>query len=86
MSPELVELALRKQRLQLRSAEGREALVGHARAFAPVFSGIDRIAERVKAHHDAGADHVCLQVVSGAMGGDMDTVRQSYRDLAAALL
>jgi hypothetical protein len=39
MSPELVELALRKQRLQLRSAEEREALVEHARAFAPVFSG-----------------------------------------------
>ncbi|MDD3326257.1 MAG: YqjK-like family protein [Zoogloea sp.] len=48
MSPELVELALRKQRLQIRSAEQREALVAHARAFAPVLGGIDRIADSVR--------------------------------------
>jgi len=42
-----------------------------------------QIAERVKAHHAAGADHVCLQVVSD---GDMDRTRQTYRELAAALL
>ncbi|MCK6387202.1 MAG: YqjK-like family protein [Zoogloea sp.] len=48
MSPELVALALRKQRLQIRSAEQREALVGHARAFAPVLGGIDRIADSVR--------------------------------------
>jgi hypothetical protein len=35
MSPELVELALRKQRLQIRSAE--RAACHHAQAFAPVF-------------------------------------------------
>ncbi len=44
------------------------------------------MAERVKAHHDAGADHVCVQVVSGAMGGDLDTLRLQYRALAQALL
>ncbi|MCB2076210.1 MAG: TIGR03620 family F420-dependent LLM class oxidoreductase [Novosphingobium sp.] len=50
------------------------------------WGGIDRIAERVKAHHDAGADHVCLQVIQGASGGDMNVARQAYRDLAEALL
>jgi probable F420-dependent oxidoreductase len=28
-----------------------------------VAGGVDRVAERVREHHDAGADHVCLQVV-----------------------
>ena len=58
------------------------------RLFDALFAwgGIDRIADRVQAHHDAGADHVCLQVISGAMGGDLDIVRQSYRDLAVALI
>jgi len=42
-----------------------------------------KIAERVKAHHDAGADHVCLQVVSG---GDFEKTRRDYRELAAAVL
>lgn len=45
----------------------------------------DAMAERVKAHHDAGADHVCIQIVSGAMGGDMDALRPQYRALADAL-
>ena len=45
-----------------------------------------QIAERVHAHHAAGADHVCLQVVSGTPGGDMGAVRQAYRELAAALV
>jgi len=44
---------------------------------------IDAIKRRVEAHHDAGADHVCLQVL------DVDPrtapVRQ-WRELAAALL
>jgi len=43
----------------------------------------EKIAERVKAHHDAGADHVCLQVVSG---GDFAKTRADYRELAAAVL
>lgn len=42
-----------------------------------------QIAERVKAHHDAGADHVCLQVVSG---GDFERTRQAYRELAVAVV
>jgi len=44
---------------------------------------IDAIVRRVKAHHDAGADHVCLQVL------DADAralpLRQ-WRELAPALL
>ncbi len=43
------------------------------------------IAERVKAHHDAGADHVCLQVATGA-GLDIGPARAVWRELAAALL
>jgi len=43
------------------------------------------MADRVKAHHDAGADHVCIQIVSGAMGGDMDALRPQYRALAEAI-
>jgi probable F420-dependent oxidoreductase len=41
------------------------------------------IAERVKAHHDAGADHVCLQVISD---GRESFPRAVYRELAPALL
>lgn len=48
MNPKLVELALRKQRLQIRSAEQRDALVHHAQAFAPVLHGIDRISDGVR--------------------------------------
>ena len=44
------------------------------------------IVERVKAHRDAGADHVCLQVVRGASGGDMAGLRAAGRQLAEALL
>ncbi|MDG2003232.1 MAG: TIGR03620 family F420-dependent LLM class oxidoreductase [Novosphingobium sp.] len=46
----------------------------------------DAMAARVKAHHDAGADHVCVQVISGAMGGEIEKVRGHYRELAEALL
>ncbi|MFA7587424.1 MAG: LLM class F420-dependent oxidoreductase [Novosphingobium sp.] len=42
------------------------------------------IAKRVQAHHDAGADHVCIQVVTG--GGGLAAVRPQWRELAAALL
>ncbi|HEY7632731.1 MAG TPA: LLM class F420-dependent oxidoreductase [Thermoleophilaceae bacterium] len=41
------------------------------------------IAERVRAHHDAGADHVCVQVV-GVTGGEPP--REAWRRLAPALL
>jgi probable F420-dependent oxidoreductase len=41
------------------------------------------IAERVRAHHDAGADHVCLQVVTS---GRESFPLAEYRELAPALL
>jgi probable F420-dependent oxidoreductase len=42
------------------------------------------IAERIKAHHDAGADHVCIQVISGAVGSgsDPEAVRRVWCALA----
>jgi probable F420-dependent oxidoreductase len=42
----------------------------------------DSIAARVKAHHDAGADHVCVQ----ALGPDIDDVMGQLRALAPVLL
>ena len=47
MSPELVELALRKQRLQIRCAEQRTELVRHAEAFTPLMRGVDRVMDGV---------------------------------------
>lgn len=44
----------------------------------------ERIAERVQAHYDAGADHVCVQLIRGATGGDMTGLRAACRELAAA--
>jgi len=41
------------------------------------------IAERVRAHHDAGADHVCVQVVTS---GRESFPLAEYRELAPALL
>ena len=38
MSPQQVELALKKQRLQLKSAALRSEFAGHAMAFAPLFA------------------------------------------------
>lgn len=43
----------------------------------------DAIRARVQAHHDAGADHVCVQVLPG---NDIDRGMRDYRTLAAALL
>ena len=48
MSPELVELALHKQRLQIRSADQRAALIHHAQGFAPVFRGVDKVVDGVR--------------------------------------
>lgn len=48
--------------------------------------GPQEAAARVKAHLDAGADHVCLQVIAGAQGAGFDVLRPLWRDLAAALL
>lgn len=46
----------------------------------------EKIAERVQAHLDAGADHVCLQLIRGARGGPIDGLRAACRELAGALL
>ncbi len=45
----------------------------------------DKIAERVHAHLAAGADHVCLQAITGA-GVDVAAALPAWRALAAALL
>jgi probable F420-dependent oxidoreductase len=42
----------------------------------------DAIAARVREHLDAGADHVCVQFVSG---DDTDVCMPAYRELAAAM-
>ena len=42
----------------------------------------EQIAARVKAHHDAGADHVCVQVLRK----DRELPLQEWADLAAVLL
>jgi probable F420-dependent oxidoreductase len=42
---------------------------------------VDAIAARIEEHHAAGADHVCLQVVSDAEGFPL----REYRELAAGL-
>ena len=49
------------------------------------WGGIDTIAKRVNEHFAAGADHVCLQVITGA-GVNVGAARQAWRDLAAALI
>lgn len=46
------------------------------------WGGMDAVVARVNEHHQAGADHVCLQVVTPE-GHDP---RESFRALAAALL
>lgn len=47
---------------------------------------VERVAGRVRAHLDAGADHVCVQVIAGARGGDFAMLRPQWRRLAEALL
>lgn len=42
---------------------------------------MDTVLARVQAHHDAGADHVCLQVVDGGTA----VPDQAWRDIASAL-
>lgn len=43
----------------------------------------EQIGDRLKAHLDAGADHVAVQVISGPPGtNDRSELRQSLRDLA----
>jgi probable F420-dependent oxidoreductase len=44
------------------------------------------IGARVKAHHDAGADHVCLQVITGSFEAlDFAREREAWRELASLL-
>jgi alkanesulfonate monooxygenase SsuD/methylene tetrahydromethanopterin reductase-like flavin-dependent oxidoreductase (luciferase family) len=43
----------------------------------------DAIAARVREHHDAGADHVCVQVLPF---DDIDRLMGDYRKLAEVLL
>jgi probable F420-dependent oxidoreductase len=43
---------------------------------------LDVIAERVRAHHDAGADHVCVQVLEPAI---TDLPIAGWRELAQLL-
>jgi probable F420-dependent oxidoreductase len=43
-----------------------------------------KIAERVAAHHAAGADHVCIQVLTETHG-DLDAAMAGWRQLAPAL-
>jgi probable F420-dependent oxidoreductase len=58
---------------------GSDALVDALVAWG----GVDAVAERVAAHHEAGADHVCVQVLDG----DVTALPlEQWRDLAPALL
>lgn len=47
------------------------------------WGSIDAVVARVKAHHDAGADHVCLQVLRPS---PVELPRDEWREIAAALL
>jgi probable F420-dependent oxidoreductase len=46
----------------------------------------EAIRQRVQAHFDAGADHVCLQVVSGPMRANLEPALAVWRALAPVLL
>ena len=47
---------------------------------------VEEAADRVRAHLDAGADHVCVQILAGPRGGDFATLRPQWKRLAEALL
>ncbi|HJW21393.1 MAG TPA: hypothetical protein VJ506_03080, partial [Candidatus Limnocylindrales bacterium] len=61
------------------AGEGSEALVDAVIAIGDV----DAIVRRVRAHLEAGADHVCLQLREER---STDPALLAYRELAAALL
>ena len=44
--------------------------------------GVDAAVDRVRAHFDAGASHVCVQVLGASM---TDVPESGWRDLAAGL-
>lgn len=58
---------------------GSDALVDAIVAWG----GVEAAAERVKAHHDAGADHVCVQVLPADPSGSSVG---GWRELTAALV
>jgi probable F420-dependent oxidoreductase len=58
---------------------GSDRLVDAIVAWGP----LDAIVARVRAHHDAGADHVCLQVLSATT---RELPRPAWRELASAFL
>jgi probable F420-dependent oxidoreductase len=62
-------------------AQGSDRLVDGLFAWG----GMDKIVERVQAHWDAGADHVCLQVITAAPM-DLAAARAAWRELAGAML
>ncbi len=59
---------------------GSERLIDHVVAWGDEAT----IAARVQTHFDAGADHVCVQVVTGAERTDFP--RAEWRALAPALV
>ena len=60
------------------------SLVVFACCSRPAFAwGPDAIVDRVRAHLDAGADHVCIQIIGSA---DPDEDVTVLRELAPALL
>jgi len=65
-----------------------EDLQGSDRLVDALFAWGDAatIAKRVRAHIDAGADHVCIQAIRGPIGTDMPGVQATWREVASALL
>jgi probable F420-dependent oxidoreductase len=59
--------------------QGSDALIDAVVAWG----NVDRVAVRVRQHLDAGADHVCVQVVAQ---DELDPCLPQLRDLAPALL
>ena len=53
---------------------------------ARLIGDVDAVAERVQAHLDAGADHVCLQAIGGPRGASFETLMPQWRRIAEALL
>jgi probable F420-dependent oxidoreductase len=48
------------------------------------WGGVERVADAVRAHHDAGADHVCIQVL--VPRGGTESPATGWRTLAPALV
>jgi len=47
---------------------------------------LQQVARRIHAHLEAGADHVCIQVLTSAEHGDFEQLNEAWRALAAELL